>query len=427
LNWDVVLQRIKEEFKQSRTLLQFGFFSATGQALGMVGPLVVAKFFSPELFGRYSLAKMVVFFFTSFLISSAQAPFIVFANQEKAKSGKINRTFSVQCVFFILSLCIFAAIALLLGKYIMLFAKIDRVDLFFVLLAFVGISLKVFLCNLFMAMGERIKNSLAELVFGVLSLTLVLILCFINSVNLRTVFLVYLLSAVALIIIFVKAINFELLFPLSFNKEQFKGMFDFTKWLMVGAAAAYFVDWGDNLVLRYLVSMEDIGNYNFGYQIFKGVATLILIVHGYFLPFVSEHIGDSEKMRNYLYSKRPRIFFLGFVLIGALFVFCPYILRLIYGDVYQDAVTILRILLIGAVLVLYIVFYETVLYVVKKYKFIQIVNLTHVSLNLLLDVLLVPVMGMMGAAIATVIAYFCRVVIIETYFRLSLKRQLGIL
>jgi Na+-driven multidrug efflux pump len=47
-------------------------------------------------------------------------------------------------------------------------------------------------------------------------------------------------------------------------------------------------------------------------------------------------------------------------------------------------------------------------------------------LNLLLTFLLVPVMGLLGAAVAAVVAYFCRAVIIELYFRVKLKKQLGL-
>lgn len=419
----VMLRRIKEELSQGKTLLQFGFLSATGQALGMVGPLVVAKFFSPELFGRYSLAKMIVFFFSSLLMSSSQMPFVVHANQERAESGMINKSFSVQCTFFALGLCIFAVIALLLGKQIMLFAKINRVDLFFVMLAFVGIALKTFLCNLFMALGERIKNSFAELVFGFSSLALIFVLYLTDLINLRTVFLVYLLSACILIIIFIRTVDFKLLLPLSFNKEQFRAMFNFTKWIMFGATAVYFINWGDNLVLRYFVSMEDIGKYNLGYQVFKGVAMLIFIIHSYFLPFVSQHIDDSTRMRSYFYQKRPRIFLLGVIAIGLVFVLAPYGFKFVYGDVYQGSVATFTILLIGSIFLLYCIFYETVLYVTKAYKFIQAVSFVQVLLNLLLDLLLVPVMGMLGAAVATVLAYLCRAIIIEVYFRTKLKAQ----
>ncbi len=418
-----MLRRIKEELSQGKTLLQFGFLSATGQALGMVGPLVVAKFFSPDLFGRYSLAKMIVFFFSSLLISSSQMPFVVHAIQERAESGKINKSFSVQCTFFALSLCIFAVITLFLGKQIMLFAKINRVDLFFVMLAFVGLALKTFLCNLFMALGERIKNSFAELIFGFSSLALIFVLYLTDLINLRTIFLVYLLSACVLIIIFIRTVDFKLLLPLNFNREQFRTMFNFTKWIMLGATAVYFINWGDNLVLRYFVSMEDIGKYNLGYQVFKGVVMLTFIIYSYFLPFVSEHIGDRSKMRSYLYSKRPKIFILGFIVIAIIFILFPSMFRFFYGNTYEDSILVLRVLLIGSVSVLYSIFYDPILHSLKRYKFTQTVNLIQVLLNILLDLLFVPVMGMVGAAVATVIAYFCRAVIIEVYFRTKLKAQ----
>ena len=319
------MRKIKQELKQGKTLLQFGSLKAVGQALGMIVPLVVAKFFLPELFGSYSLAKMIVFFFSTLLVTSSQTPFIVFANQERAESGKLNKAFSVQCVFLIFALCVFLGITLPLSKYIIAFAKINRGDFFFVLLAFVGLAIKTFLCNLFMAMGQRIKNSLAELVFGSLSLILIFVLYFMDWINLRTVFLVYPLSAGIVVIIFFKAIDFKLLFPFNIEKEYLRKMFDFTKWVVLGASALYFINWGDNLVLRYFVSMKDIGGYNLGYQVFKGIAMLTYIINAYFLPFVSQHIADASKMKNYLFNKRPKIFIMGFVAIVLLFVLAPYL------------------------------------------------------------------------------------------------------
>jgi len=47
-----MLQKIKEEFNQGRTLLLFTSLQVTGQSLGMVVPLVVVKFFSPDFVWR---------------------------------------------------------------------------------------------------------------------------------------------------------------------------------------------------------------------------------------------------------------------------------------------------------------------------------------------------------------------------------------
>jgi len=48
----------------------------------------------------------------------------------------------------------------------------------------------------------------------------------------------------------------------------------------------------------------------------------------------------------------------------------------------------------------------------------------QVSINVVLNIALIPVLGMYGAAVATVIAYICQAVAFELYFRLKLKRQL---
>jgi O-antigen/teichoic acid export membrane protein len=173
-----------------------------------------------------------------------------------------------------------------------------------------------------------------------------------------------------------------------------------------------------------VVSWADIGSYGLAYQVFKGLATLTFVVNAYFLPFISQHIEDSAKIRLYLYSKRPKIFLLGLVFIGIVFVAAPYLLRLIDASRYQGSDVVLTTLLIANVLVLWVIFYAPILNALKKYKFTQTLNVIQLLLSVLLALLLVPVMGMVGAAVATVLAYFCQVVIIETYFRARLKKLL---
>ena len=104
----------------------------------------------------------------------------------------------------------------------------------------------------------------------------------------------------------------------------------------------------------------------------------------------------------------------------------PSVCRLVYGDVYAGSVTILRVLLLGALFMLYSVFCETLLLAMKRYKFTQSIYVLQVFAGLLLTFLLVPVMGLLGAAVATVVAYGCRAAAIEVYFRVKVKGQLAI-
>ena len=420
-----MFRRVKQELKEGKTLLQFGFIQAIGQAFGMIAPLVIAKFFTEDLFGRYVLARMIVFFLLMLLITSAQVPFIVYANEERAKTGKINKSFSVRCAFLAFSIIAFVSLSCVFNKAIRAFAEISSADLLFMSLGFIGIAIKSFFCNLFMALGQRIKSSFVELVFGGATLGLVLALSLTGKINLRMVFLVYFISAIAVFLMFIKRIDFGQLLPFDFDWKHFKKMFNFTKWLMFGATAVYFINWVDNIILRiFKASMANIGEYGLGYQIFKAVVMMTYIVSSYFLPFVTEHIEDREKIRNYLSRKRPKILLLGFIAIGLLFLISPYVFRFVYEDAYQSSVNVLRILLISSFVIMYNTFYIPIVNALKEYKFSQTVNVIQIIIKVILSIILIPRFGLYGAATATVISYFCKAVFYELYFRMRLRKSL---
>ena len=127
---NIMLRKIKQELAQGKTLLQFGFLQAFGRTAGMVIPLILAKFFSKDLFGRYSLTEMIIYFFVAFLITSTKAPFIVCANQERTSSGRINKAFTVQTVLLLASLFLFLAVSVIFRKPLTTFAKISTAQLF---------------------------------------------------------------------------------------------------------------------------------------------------------------------------------------------------------------------------------------------------------------------------------------------------------
>ena len=420
-----LIEKIKKDLKEGRSFLQFSFLSAFGQGLGMITPLIIARFFTPDLLGNYYLTKTAVFFFTTLLLSYMQTPFVVFANQEREKTGLINKSFSVQCSFYAFSLLIFCIIILLGGRAITDFAKISFNDLFIIIGAFLGFTLKTVICDLFLAMGQRIKNALAEFVFGLVIFICVVYLCATGLISLKSVFLVYLLSGLIVAILFVWFIEFRLLFPLTFDKRQFRETILFAKWIFIGTAAAYFIGWGnDNIVLRFNTTTSNIGTYNLGCDIYRGIMVLIFIIYPYFLPFVSQYISDISKIREFLWKKRPKIFLLGFTGIIAIILFAPYAFQIVYKGEYNDSSQVLRILLIAAILSLYNIFYETIFHSLKKYRITQTINIFHAILNLILDIILVPAIGIKGAAIATVLCYGARVFLYEIYFRFYIRKTL---
>ena len=414
-----MLRDIKNELREGKTLFLFGFL----KAVGLVTPLVIARFFSEDMFGTYSLAKLVVFFFVTMLVTAPQVPFVVYASRERAETGKINKSFSIQSVFFVLGLALFVVLVLMLNRLICGFAEISAHDLIYVSIGFVGIALSSFVCNLFLALGERVKSSLVEFAYGVINLGLVVLLCFVGKLSVRAIFGAYFVSAIAVLVIFAKTVDVAVLLPFRFDFGRFREMFNFTKWVFAGATATYFIDWADGAILKIFdVPMADIGQYSLAYQIFNGVVTLIYILNSYFLPFISENIGNSDRIRDYLFRKRPRILLFGIVLLAVAFVVCPLFFKVVYPDSYHESVLILRILLIGCALILYNTFYIPLHNALRLYRFSQTTNVAHMIIKVALNVALIRLWGFYGAAIGTVISYLCVTAIYECYYQVKMKR-----
>jgi O-antigen/teichoic acid export membrane protein len=417
--------KLKNEFAQARTMLGFASLRGAGQCLGMIAPLLAAKFFSPETFGSYTLSRMIIFLLIALLIEASQTPFIVHATQEREQTGKINKSFTIQCLFWAVNFCLFVIITEVFKSYIIKFANITSSDIVPIQLAFAGLSLSAIISTVLLATGKRVMSALADMTFGTATCTALLIFYAADKINLVSALLVYFLAAIAVIAVFLPALEFKLFFPLRFDRRYFSEIFHFTKWIAAGAAAVYLVNWGDSIVLRYFVSMERLGIYNFGLQFFRGIAVLTSTIGQYFLPFVSQNINDISKTGDYLCHKKPKILITGMIVIAAmLFFIVPYFIALVYGRQYPGSILIVRITLIAALMNLPVVLYSPVFNAMKAYKFIQTVNILHALGNFILNIILIPIFGMTGAAITVAISYTIRMIAFEWYFRRKLKKMI---
>jgi O-antigen/teichoic acid export membrane protein len=236
-------------------------------------------------------------------------------------------------------------------------------------------------------------------------------------VTIEKVLIMFFIAPVISICLFIPKIEFKEVAPPEYDKVNLNKMTDFTKWMIFGGTGVYLLNWGDNIILRRFVSMEEIGVYNLGYQFFKGTLMSIAIVKLYFLPFIAQHMDDKEKIATYLEVKRTKLFLLGVLLLLGLYFMMPYIVDLLYSPHYKDAVIVFRLLFFASVCSLYTGFYDPIIDSMKRYRFIQSLTVAGVVCNLTLDYILISRIGFIGAAVATTITYFFLALAREIYFR----------
>jgi len=396
----------KNEFHQGKTLISYGMLKAGGLAISFLIPIILAVYLTPEVLGIYSLGMMIVYFFNSTIILSSSKPTVVYGIEELAKNQKINRTITSRIVVLFIAFIIFTLIILLLKNQIIQFTRLSGFQLFLLVPVFFGMIVENFVSSVFITLNQRIRESVFLFTSSGISIFFLIMSQYFWEITLEKLFSIFFISPIIAACFFVKKAEYEKIIPLTYDKNTFKKFIHYTRWMTLGGTSLYLLNWGDNIILRKLATMEEIGVYNLGYQFFKGQIMILSVIRVYFLPFISQHIDNKEKIVDYLNIKREKLLLLGLVFSIFLFFIVPEFVSITYKGRYEESIIVFRILMIGALCTLYSLFYDAIFDALKKYAVIQAITAFCVIANLLLDYIFVSHIGFVGAAIATTLSYF---------------------
>jgi len=411
--------------RQGKNLTKFTLMKVFGQAVFLGVPLILAKFVSPEKFGSYSLSMMIVYLLTTIMLHSVRIPFIKYANEDLKRTGKINKVFSVDLLFWLISIGIFTIVFLVFSSPLETFAAIDGQELVFLFLALIGISVRIFYDGLFLALNRRLANARFWLGMGIGSIIYITLAYFSYGITVNSVFLMFFIMPPIVFFFVFKKSDYAKLGPWEIEHRYIKKMWDFAAWVAVGGAAVYLLNWGDNIVLRATLSLEDVGIYNLAYQLFKGAIVLTGFLDGYFLPFLSQNLNNRQKINEYIYKKRPILIIIGIIGISILALTIPPLINLIYGQAYDLAGTAIYFLFIGLGFSFYKQLYDPLFNALERYKFVQITNIILVIFNLTMDYILVICWhNILAAAVATMFTYILMAVAYEIYYQLRCKKNI---
>ena len=138
-----------------------------------------------------------------------------------------------------------------------------------------------------------------------------------------------------------------------------------------------------------------------------------------FFPMVSELW--AKKLKNHLSVGINTIYKYSFALIVPLvliiFSFSKLFLRLLFGEQYVVGATSLQILVISMVFLMIFTITANVFGGLGKPKISMKINLFGASVNLILNIIFIPIYGIVGAAVTSLISYF--LIMILSMFNLS--------
>jgi O-antigen/teichoic acid export membrane protein len=176
------------------------------------------------------------------------------------------------------------------------------------------------------------------------------------------------------------------------------------------------MSWTDTLMLGYFKTPDVVGLYNAALPLANLLPVVLTSMNFIYVPIISQLYSKNlieEIKRNYVVLTKW-IFLLTLPLFFILFLFPDVVLNLLFSSRYIGATHTLQILTIAFFCNTSLGFPYSTLLVIGKSKFLMCVFLISAIINIILNIALIPPMGIVGAAIASALSLVVAKILITT-------------
>lgn len=191
---------------------------------------------------------------------------------------------------------------------------------------------------------------------------------------------------------------------LRFGKELVK----FSIPLMFTGIAGFVMTWTDTLMLGYYKTSEVVGLYNSAAPLAK-LLPIFLNSAGFIYPPLATALyaqGKVEELKRVYQVLTKWIFLATLPLFAMMILFPEATIGFFFGAKYLEASEALQILALGFMFHVLLGLNGWSLVVIKESNFVMYSTLISAIVNVILNILLIPVYGIEGVAVATAISYF---------------------
>jgi O-antigen/teichoic acid export membrane protein len=203
-------------------------------------------------------------------------------------------------------------------------------------------------------------------------------------------------------------INFHYL-PLKlarFGLGHFKSLLSFSFWIFLTSSGVVIFSTADTILLGYFLSNADVGIYRIGYQLSMVALLACTALNTVLFPTMSRWAADGNLAD--VSSALSRAFFFSLVLavpviVGGI-ILSDRLLYFLYGAGFVNGTSALIILLFVQLVTVGVILQTTCLNALDFPKQTFLATAVAAILNVILNIILIPIFGIVGAALATLIS-----------------------
>jgi len=359
--------------------------------------------------------------------SQAVPKFVVDLNVKKQKIKVKSLLIHVLFFQLIMSTIIFLIIILSSSWLSANYFHQDVSNLLVILgLWFLLFPVASFFASLFLGFQKYGLGASIDLVKSFFILITVLSLTFLGF-GVYAPILAYVFSNIILLIIYSPFIKntFKDFFKLKivFHKDLFFSVLKYCFYVSLSAVSWMILTQTDTLMLTYFKGAEAVGLYQVAVPLASISFYIINALSFVAFPMISELLA-RKKIKEIgvgLSIFYKYIFFLIFPIALVLFSFAPLAITILFGAKYLGAVIALQILAIGGIFSSIALFNGNVLSALGKAKLsAKIMGFAAIT-NFILNLILIPLFGIMGAAISTAVSFFLALIISTMLLKKEIK------
>lgn len=400
------LQRIG----RGSAIILIGF--VLGTAFQYLYKIVLARILGPSDFGVFiqGMAIMQSIAAVALLGLSLTIPRYVSFYSGRGKEDKIDSTIATGSLMALassiaISLLLLSSSEIIALKVFSDSALIEPLRIFAVAIPFF-VTMKVVL-SLFQGQEDAYRSVVLDdfLWSSLIFLSVGLVVFFGYGIVAATI--AYMLSTAVSALIAIYWYRSKYSFEYQFSRTEARRLLVFSWPLLIISIFGSLNRWFDVLMLGWLSVSADAGIYDVAFSLSGYVAVLLEIVGFMFLPVVSgfQAKNDSSKIREIYRTVSRWMTITSIPMLAAILVFPKEVIELLFGAQYVSAAVPLSILGLGF-------FYkvlkgpaEFTLISLGKTRRLLIGKTVIATLIVFLNLLLIPIYGLIGAAVSTLIAY----------------------
>lgn len=372
--------------------------------IGFISLLLIVRILSPAGYGSYVLFISVASIIAVVTIWTSSS-IIRFGREEFITEGSIKKTFWANYGILLPAFALCLLLILIFRAWLSAYIGIsqDACYLIFTYILLSNLSLNIPIA--FQATGKMKHFSYLPLVFSGSFLVAIAVIYFMSvSVPVEMVICLLILGHLLVSIIGLWLLRKDIT-PICLPRDWIRKCFSYSWPMIIGSTAGTIVQNIDQLVIRMFMPLALVGVYNIAYQLRNYLIMLPMLSISLMFPLMTSLMVTNKESKISWYKSvySPQIVFLWALVISACMVLAPLISRL-FGADYAEAVFPFNILLLGAAFQIISIVNSPVLSANGWIKEMVATNVAVFAINLSLDFLLIPQLGINGAAIATAAA-----------------------